>query len=289
MYLSLDLKDFDSLDIDIEQYKIDAFKAKNNSHFEGLERYLLNEENILNATEIQKHLFPEVEADIFLSHAHADEDKVIALAVCLESIGFNVFVDSCIWENAFTLLKAIDDKHCKFKDNNRYSYDKRNYSTANIYMILNSALHHMIQKSELFIFLGTEQSLTIEKSIESFEDKEFLKSPWIFSELTFVNQVVRYDSRAYLRPTKVTKSISIEDAKVVALDESLKFHFNKPILDFSLSNEHFIYWYKNWRKLIKKEFSACEDHIQSLEVLYDVMKEKGKKREDSIFQQYIDL
>lgn len=289
MYLSLDLKGFDELNFNIDKNDIDAFKAKNNTHFEGLERYLLNEKNILNATEIQKHLFPEVEADIFLSHAHADEDKVISLAVCLESMGFNVFVDSCIWENAFTLLKEIDNKHCKFKNSNTYSYDKRNYSTANIYMILNAALHHMIQKAELFIFLGTEQSLTIEKSIESSEDKEFLKSPWIFSELTFVNQVVRHDNRAHLRPRKVTKSFSIEDAKVVALDESLKFHFNKPILDFSLSTENFIYWYKNWEKLVKKEFSTCDDHIKSLEVLYEVMSEKGTKREDSIFQQYVDL
>lgn len=47
---------------------------------------------ILNATEIQKHLFPEVKADIFLSHAHADEDKVISLAVSLENMGFKVLL-----------------------------------------------------------------------------------------------------------------------------------------------------------------------------------------------------
>lgn len=288
MYLSLEIKDFDHLNIEVNESKKSSFRTKSKARLDGLERYILNKENVLNATEIQKHLFPTVESDIFLSHAHADEDKVISLAVWLEDMGFQVFVDSCVWENAFDLLRTIDEKHCKFKNSETYNYQKRNFSTANVYMILNAALHHMIQKSELFIFLGTEQSLTIEKSIE---DQDFLKSPWVFSELTFVNQVVRQDNRAHLRPRKVTKSFSIEDAKVIALDESLKFHFNKPTLDFSLSNNDFLNWLNKGCNLlpVKKEFSSCDDHIKSLEILYDLMKEKAEKREDIIFQQYIDL
>lgn len=291
MYLSLEIKDFDQFDIKVNQSKKDDFKKRSNALLDGLERYILNKDNVLNATEIQKHLFPEIEADIFLSHAHADEDKVISLAVSLEDMGFSVFVDSCVWDNAFDLLKEIDEKHCKFKDSDTYNYQKRNFSTANVYMILNAALHRMIEKSELFIFLGTENSFTIEDSIEN---QEFLKSPWVFSELTFVNQVVRYDNRLNLRPRTVTKSVAIEDAKVIALDESLQVRFKKPTLDFSLSNQYFTRWlrYESNPFLevpIKKEFIACENHIKSLENLYDLMKEKSEKREDIIFQQYINL
>lgn len=288
MYLSLEIKDFDHLNIDIPESKKISFRTKSKARLDGLERYILKKDNILNATEIQKHLFPTIESDIFLSHAHADEDKVISLAVWLEDMGFQVFVDSCVWENAFDLLKTIDEKHCKFEGSETYNYQKRNFSTANVYMILNAALHHMIQKSELFIFLGTEQSLTIEESIE---EQQFLKSPWVFSELNFVNQVIRHDNRQHLRPREVTKSLSIEDAKVIALDESLKFHFNKPILDFSLSNNYFIDWLNNGENLlpVKKEFSSLDSHIKALENLYSLMKEKANKREEDIFQQYINL
>ena len=291
MYLSLEIKDFDQFDKSISLDKKLDFKQRNNALLDGLERYILNKDNVLNATEIQKHLFPEVEADIFLSHAHADENKVISLAVCLEEIGFKVFVDSCVWENAFDLLKTIDEKHCKFENSDTYNYQKRNFSTANVYMILNAALHRMIEKSELFIFLGTENSFTIEDSIEN---QEFLKSPWVFSELNFVNQVVRYDNRQNLRPKTVKKSFSVEDAQATALDESLQVRFNKPTLDFSLSNQYLKQWLDSetnpFSKVsIKEAFRDCEDHIKSLENLYDLMKAKSEKREDIIFQQYINL
>lgn len=293
MYLSLEIKDFDQFNTNVDKSKKDDFKKRSKALLNGLERYILNKDNILNATEIQKHLFPEVKADIFLSHAHADEDKVISLAVSLEEMGFKVFVDSCVWENAFDLLKEIDEKHCKFEGSDTYNYQKRNFSTANVYMILNAALHRMIEKAELFIFLGTENSLTIEDSIEN---QTFLKSPWIFSELTFVNQVVRYDNRNHLRPQVVKKSFGIEDARAIALDESLQVRFEKPNLDFSLSNSIFTHWLESesnpfLRKYqpIKEEFKSCDDHIKSLENLYDLMNEKSEKREDIIFQQYIAL
>lgn len=291
MYLSLEVKDFDQFNLNVDKSKKDRFKIRNKALLDGLQRYILNKDNILNATKIQEHLFPEIEADIFLSHAHADEDKVISLAVYLEDMGFQVFVDSCVWENAFELLKTIDEKHCKFKDSDTYNYQKRNFSTATVYMILNAALHRMIEKSELFIFLGTENSLTVEDSIEN---QEFLKSPWVFSELTFVNQVVRFDNRISLRPRPVTKSIAIEDTRAIALDESMEVRFNKPTLDFSLSNQHFTQWLTSesnpYVKVpIKQEFRSCPDHIKSLENLYDLMKANFGKRENTIFQQYMKL
>ena len=201
---------------------------------------------------------------------------------------------SCFCQlNAFDLLKEIDEKHCKFKNSETYNYQKRNFSTANVYMILNAALHRMIEKSELFIFLGTENSLTVEDSIEN---QEFLKSPWVFSELTFVNQVVRYDNRKHLRPVIVKKSIATEDAKVIALDESLQVRFKKPTLDFSLSNNDFTEWLRYESNPFlqqfvetKEEFTSCKEHIKSLENLYDLMKKKGEKREDIIAQQYLTL
>lgn len=293
MYLSLEIKDFDQLNIDVAQFKKDRFKKNNKALLNGLHEYILNKDNILSATKIQEHLFPEIEADIFLSHAHTDEDQVISLAVYLEDMGFKVFVDSCVWGNAFELLKEIDEKHCKFEGGNTYNYQKRNFSTATVYMILNAALHRMIENSELFIFLGTENSLTIEDSIEN---QYYLRSPWIFSELTFVNQVVRFDKRFNLRSRSITSSIAIEDSKKLALDESLQMRFNKPKLDFSLSNDDFLGWLNSETNqftkeytIVGKEFEKCEDHIKSLEKLYDLMRKNSERNEYTVYQQYIKI
>ena len=97
MYRSLQIKDFSNFkSSNVTTEEIQGFKKRKERAFIELKNYLLDEKNLLSAELIQEHLFPEVEADIFLSHAHADEDKVIALAICLEKIGFKTFVDSCI-------------------------------------------------------------------------------------------------------------------------------------------------------------------------------------------------
>jgi len=290
MYLSLEINDFSYSKLKIDDSKIAEFKKKNNSILYDLERYLLNKDNIFNATEIQKHLFPETTAEIFLSHAHADEDKVIALAVYLKELGFNVFVDSFVWGSAFDLLKKIDEKHCKYRDPDTgkeiYSYKNRNFSTANIYMILNAALHRMIERSELFIFLGTENSLTIEDSIEN---QKKLISPWIFSELTFVNQVRRYDERYDIRTKLVTESASVSLEYNMAMDRDFSFQYLKPCLDFTLSNKRFEKWVLDETKFDflseNTDFDQCEEHIQSLERLYEIMREYGDAKEELFYQQ----
>ncbi|CAM4378984.1 hypothetical protein F901_00082 [Acinetobacter dispersus] len=267
---------------------------KNNNILYDLEKYLLIKDNVFCATEIQKHLFPETSAEIFLSHAHVDEDKVIALAVHLEDLGFNVFVDSCVWGNAFTLLRKIDKKYCKYIDSDTgkefHSYKNRNFSTANIYMILNAALHKMIDRFELFIFLGTENSMTIEESIEK---QQKIISPWIFSELTFVNQVRRYDKRYDMRSKQITESASVSLENNMAMDREFSFHYSKPCLDFTLSNQQFENWLLDEISFDivseNRDFDHCERHIQSLERLYEIMRKYGESREDRLYQQRLFL
>lgn len=292
MYKSLqiaDFKDFSSF-IDISDDEKDDFKKNKSRMFDELKQYLLDETNTLSAEKIQDHLFPNIEADIFLSHAHADEDKVIELAICLEKIGFKVFVDSCVWGNAFELLKEIDNTYCKHTNGSSYSYESRNFSTANVYMILNTALHRMIEKAELFIFLGTENSIYLGNSIEQ---QESLVSPWIFSELSFVNQVRRYDKRHHLRKVLIEKSesIALEDRK--AMDSELKFTYVKPCLDYTLLNRSFERWLEHHSNPFlysnNDRFSQCEEHIQALEKLYELMQYSGKKRKDSVSQQSLFL
>lgn len=142
----------------------------------------LSPNGTLKASEIEKVWFPSIEADVFLSHSHKDEEQVIAFAGFLKELGITSFIDSCVWGYANDLLKDIDDTYCieSVKDNggHTYDYESRNYSTAHVHMILNGALHKMIDSTECLIFLNTPNSLRIEDLKNGTTD-----SCWIYSEL----------------------------------------------------------------------------------------------------------
>ena len=111
----------------------------------------------------------------------------IALAGWLYQIfGITSFIDSCVWGYADDMLKMIDEEYCVSKRNDdgsigTYSYKKRNQSTAHVHMILNTALHKMIDKTECLFFLNTPNSIVIDDVISG----TATASPWIYSELMF--------------------------------------------------------------------------------------------------------
>lgn len=136
----------------------------------------------LKASEIEADWFPTVKADVFLSHSHKDEKAVITFAGYLRQYGIKSFIDSCVWGYANDLLKQIDKEYCVQSTSSSgritYDYDKRNYSTAHVHMILNGALLKMIDNTECLIFLGTPNSLkTADLSNGT------TNSCWIYSEL----------------------------------------------------------------------------------------------------------
>jgi len=163
MFLSAEVTDFERFNPTeyISNDQIELYKSNKKEVLEDLKNYLLIDGNSLDGDEIQKHLFPEDNIDIFLSHSHGDADEVIKLAIILRNKGLKVFVDSCVWGNAFDLLKVIDNKYCRNYDDSAYDYDKRNYSTSHVYMMLNTALHKMIDRCEMFLFLGTPNSVSV--------------------------------------------------------------------------------------------------------------------------------
>jgi hypothetical protein len=68
---------------------------------------------VIDATSLQNDWFPEVEADIFISHSSLDEVKAVIFATWLHRIfGVTAFVDSDVWGYADNLLKQIDDRYC---------------------------------------------------------------------------------------------------------------------------------------------------------------------------------
>lgn len=231
MYLSVEVTDFQNFNPQtyISDQEIEEYKSNKKEVLNDLKDYLLNDGNTLDGDKIQDHLFPRKNVDIFLSHSHGDEKEVIKLAILLERKGFSVFIDSCIWGNAFDLLEVIDKQYCYNNCRTTYNYQKRNYSTSHVYMMLNTALHRMIDKCEVFLFLGTPNSTSLKSSIDS-QAQESLKSPWILSEFTFAHFVRRKSNFNY-NEQKVVVS-SLEEHMIM---DSLQVEYDKPKLDYEIT------------------------------------------------------
>lgn len=139
----------------------------------------------LDGSKMQANWFPQIKADVFISHSHKDLKLAIALAGWLnETFGLTAFIDSCVWGYANKLLKMIDDEYCYQKETNTYNYQKRNYSTSHVHMMLSVALTQMIDNTECLFFLNTPNSLTPNPIVEQTE------SPWIYSEIA-MSRLVR--------------------------------------------------------------------------------------------------
>lgn len=149
----------------------------------------------LQGSEIIANWFPNIKADVFLSHSHADEKLVIGISKWLkEEFGLDSFIDSTVWGYADHLLEIIDAEysgldHRNFtydQNNNyqRYDYSKRNRSTSHVHMMLSTALMNMIDHCECLIFVNTPNSFTPSNYLQN---QGNTLSPWIYSEIAMAN------------------------------------------------------------------------------------------------------
>lgn len=221
--------------------------------FESLEPYT-NPDGVLNGEEIQKSWFPEVQADVFLSHSRADVDTAKTLAGWIyDNFGLITFIDSCVWNHADTLINAIDRKFC-IKPNGYYDYDQRNRSTSHIHMMLSGALGRMLDQSECLFLLNTHNSITpSEVKSETF-------SPWIYYEL-LLSQIIQKRDKSYYRK-RILKNFAKADSRVT---ESLQMAHpvnlsHLTILDFDMLQQ-----WKDNKKL----------HEHPLDTLYAIIAQKG--------------
>lgn len=157
------------------------FKKYSRKMEENLKKFVLNEHS-LDGKAIQDSWFSTNEKfDIFLSHSHKDKTKIISIAGFLqEKLGLNSFIDSCLWGCSDDLLRMIDDTYCINPDESTYSYEKRNYTTSHVHMMLSIALMHMIDKCEAFFLISTSNSICLSEGLEN----RWTISPWIYHELS---------------------------------------------------------------------------------------------------------
>lgn len=215
----------------------------------------INPNGTLNGDTLRADWFPQISADIFISHYHTDTDEAICLAGWLrEQFDLNAFVDSSVWRHCNDLLKVIDNEYCITGDS-RYSYEKRNQSTSQVHMLVCGALSMMIDKCECLFFLNTPSSVSVKEIADS---DATTQSPWIYYELGISKLVCgKYSSRQLQKLSPETRAMN-ESAPRMEFNLDLK-HLS------SINSKALIEW--------TVEHSSPK---HALDTLYDLLKPPSK-------------
>lgn len=157
-----------------------------------LEDMVLKGTDILDGVAIQDDWFPEINADIFISHSHGDCDLANGIAGWMnEEFGLRCFIDSNVWGYTNDLLRILNDKYSDKRKSDDggivYTHEKCNRAANHVNTMLTIALQKMIDRCECVLFLNTNQSiLPYEKTLRDATD-----SPWIYSEIV-CTQLIRH-------------------------------------------------------------------------------------------------
>ena len=220
----------------------------------------------LNGSNMQENWFPQIKADIFISHSHKDEKLALALAGWLkETFGLTAFIDSCVWGYSNNLLKLIDDVYCRNINRNSYDYDKRNYSTSHVHMMLSVALTQMIDNTECLFFLNTPNSITPDTIINKTE------SPWIYSEIS-ISQLLRKKDLQEYRIMEQNESL-----KTFSEDKKLNIQYDLPTDHLVDINGYVLRkWEETWKDIgISSKYPQYSENlrIHALDKLYELTKQ----------------
>ncbi len=213
-----------------------------------LEDYIINENNI-DGTKLQNDWFPEIKADIFISHSHTDEDLALALAGWLnDNFKLKCFIDSAVWGYSGKLLEKLNDTYSNRRTDDGgvvlYNHNRAIQASEHVNMMLSVALQRMIDKSEAIFLLNTHNSVSKFDDLSKCVNKTY--SPWIYSELV-CSEIVRRKSLLEYRDIKNIKlkyaqeSVQNRDFKST-YDISLK-HLNK------ISSDKLKAWYNTYRSI----------------------------------------
>jgi hypothetical protein len=210
----------------------------------------------LDGTKMRSHWFPEIRADVFISHSHRDVTDATKLAGYLKrNFGLDSFIDSCVWGCADDLLKQIDDQYCLNAERETYSYYKRNGSTSHVHIMLSTALGTMLDAAECVIFMNTPSSITSNDAVSK------TLSPWIYYELGLLN---------IIRP---------RPAKRLRLENFAKRAFANLPIEYSVDLGNLVVLnadtLQSWLQARRDPRDAA---VHSLDLLYEAVPEKPNTR-----------
>lgn len=252
---------------DFEAFKEEGSESSSSqktSIVETIKSFVRNDGS-LDGSMMQANWFPQIEADIFISHSHKDEDLALALAGWLkENLELTAFIDSCVWGYANDLLKMIDNKYCYQKATKTYSYQKRNYSTSHVHMMLSVVLTQMIDNTECLFFLNTPNSITPDTIINQTE------SPWIYSEIA-ATRLIRKRSREEHRLKRMVESFSEGGSPTLRIRHDIPVDHLTDIDNSVLSN-----WVNKWQGVYTNHDypQYSEDlSVHALDKLYELTKQ----------------
>ncbi|WP_120966051.1 TIR domain protein [Helicobacter pylori] len=134
---------------------------------------------ILNHRELQEAFFspfkPQLKnAQVFLSHSHADINKALEVKNYLENqIKRKVFIDSLFWDYKDDVLSKLAE------------YDNISRIEDAFTLILRESLEYMIKKCPYFVFLQSKNSVSLNQDL-----LKITYSAWIYEELKIANTLI---------------------------------------------------------------------------------------------------
>lgn len=190
---------------------LDAQKAV---YQKDLKKYV--NQNEIDGTKIQNEWFPQVKADIFISHSHKDTELACALAGWInKNFGLRCFIDSNVWGYSEELLSEMNANLSDREEfGGRYLYDLKscNMVSQHVNTMLSIALQKMIDKVEAVILLNTERAVTVHSDTQM----EKTYSPWIYSEI-ICTQFIRK------KPLLAYRNYTIEHQTYEGIYESVQY------------------------------------------------------------------
>ncbi|GAA8388195.1 toll/interleukin-1 receptor domain-containing protein [Helicobacter pylori] len=170
-----------------------------------------NDDIILNHNKIKEAFFspfkPQLKnAQVFLSHSHADKNKALKVKNYLEEDldAECVFIDSLFWDYKDNIVKEMS------------KYDNTSKIEDAFTLILRESLQDMIEKCPYFVFLQSNNSVSNQGLLRT------TYSAWIYEELKIANGLIADTTlqESHIKAMRVSYDVTnlLRRFKLISLD-----------------------------------------------------------------------
>ncbi|GAA8459591.1 toll/interleukin-1 receptor domain-containing protein [Helicobacter pylori] len=167
-----------------------------------------NDDIILNHNEIKEAFFspfkPQLkDAQVFLSHSHADRNKALEVNYLESKTNHRVFIDSLFWDYKDNIVKEMS------------KYDNTSKIEDAFTLILRESLQDMIEKCPYFVFLKNKNSVSDQGL------SHITYSAWIYKELKIAHSIRESRPTPMMENFQVSHNISpfLEHLETITLSK----------------------------------------------------------------------
>ncbi|GHR52592.1 hypothetical protein VN1263_11310 [Helicobacter pylori] len=175
-----------------------------------------NDDIVLNHNKIKEAFFspfkPQLKnAQVFLSHSHADKNKALKVKGYLEEDldAECVFIDSLFWDYKDGVLNKLAE------------YDDISRIKDAFTLILRESLEDMIKKCPYFVFLQSKNSVSLNQDLLG-----ITYSAWIYEELKIANTLIADTTikESHIKAMRISYDITnlLRRFKPISLDSLYK-------------------------------------------------------------------